>query len=85
MFFMKEYQPNSHAGSYTKWILIFIYYFDIRLRHFGSSSGQKFRLHAALAPQHCLTQFNTNWRKYEVSDQTNLTDFVHTNKKINFD
>jgi hypothetical protein len=26
MFFMKEYQPNSHAGFYTKWILIFIYY-----------------------------------------------------------
>ncbi len=26
VFFMKEYQPNSHAGFYTKWILIFIYY-----------------------------------------------------------
>jgi hypothetical protein len=26
MFFMKEYQPNSHSGFYTKLILIFIYY-----------------------------------------------------------
>ncbi len=26
MFFIKEYQPNSHAGFYTIWILIFIYY-----------------------------------------------------------
>jgi hypothetical protein len=26
MFFMKEYQPNAHAGSYTIWIFIFIYY-----------------------------------------------------------
>ncbi len=26
MFFIKEYQLNSHDGSYTKWILIFIYY-----------------------------------------------------------
>ncbi len=26
MFFMKEYQPNSHAGSYTIWIFIFVYY-----------------------------------------------------------
>ncbi len=26
MFFMKEYKSNSHAGFYTKWILIFIYY-----------------------------------------------------------
>jgi hypothetical protein len=26
MFFMKEYQPNSHAGFYTIWTLIFIYY-----------------------------------------------------------
>ncbi len=26
MFFMKEYQSNSHAGFYTKWILIFVYY-----------------------------------------------------------
>ncbi len=25
-FFMKEYQPSSHAGFYTIWILIFIYY-----------------------------------------------------------
>jgi hypothetical protein len=23
---MKEYQPNAHAGSYTIWIFIFIYY-----------------------------------------------------------
>ncbi len=23
---MKEYQSNSHAGFYTKWIFIFIYY-----------------------------------------------------------
>ncbi len=26
VFFMKEYQSNSHAGFYTIWILIFIYY-----------------------------------------------------------
>ncbi len=26
MFFMKEYQPNLHAGFYAIWILIFIYY-----------------------------------------------------------
>ncbi len=26
MFFVKEYQPNSHAGSYTILIFIFIYY-----------------------------------------------------------
>ncbi len=25
---MKEYQSNSQAGFYTKWILIFIYYFS---------------------------------------------------------
>jgi hypothetical protein len=31
MFFMKEYQPNSHAGFYTKWILIFIYYLKVHL------------------------------------------------------
>ncbi len=26
MFFMIEYLPNSHAGFYTMWIFIFIYY-----------------------------------------------------------
>ncbi len=26
MFFMIEYQPNSHAGFYTKLILIIVYY-----------------------------------------------------------
>ncbi len=26
MYFLKEYQPNSHVGFYTIWILIFIYY-----------------------------------------------------------
>jgi hypothetical protein len=31
MFFYKEYQPNSHAGSYTIWIFIFIYYLVLKL------------------------------------------------------
>ncbi len=68
MFFKKDYQPNSHAGFYSKWILIFIYYLswpgaragtwsqsrepELKLRHSGSSSRQKFRLLAAPAPQH---------------------------------
>ncbi len=57
MFFMKEYQPNSHAGSYKIWIFIFIYYLswpgaragsqsqadpEPKLRYSGS--GLKFRL-----------------------------------------
>jgi hypothetical protein len=58
MFFMKEYQPNSHAGFYTIWIFIFIYYlswpgagsrsrnftFRLQLRRPAKSSGS-LRLH----------------------------------------
>jgi hypothetical protein len=58
MFFMKEYRLNSLTRSYSIWIFIFIYYFswpgagvpEPKLRYTGS--GQKFRLHAAPAPQH---------------------------------
>jgi hypothetical protein len=56
MFFMKEYQPNSHAGFYTIWILIFIYYSSwpgagSRSRNFAipapakSSGSLRLRLH----------------------------------------
>ncbi len=38
MFFMKEYQPNSHAGSYTIWTLIFIYYLSWPGARAGSQS-----------------------------------------------
>ncbi len=61
MFFMKEYRPNLHASSYLIQIFIFIYYFSwpgARTWYSGSisGSGQKFRLLAAPAPQHCHQQ-----------------------------
>ncbi len=70
MFFMKEYQPNSHVGFYTIWILIFIYYLSwpgagSRSRNFdipapAPLSGQKFQLLAA--PQHCsFSHFYWQW------------------------
>ncbi len=44
--FMKEYQPNSHAGFYTKWILIFIYY----LSWPGAGAGSRSRNFDISAP-----------------------------------
>jgi hypothetical protein len=58
VFFMKEYQPNLHARSY---ILILIFYFsclgagaETSIFQLQSGSGQKFRLFATPAPQHCF-------------------------------
>ncbi len=55
MFFMKEYQPNSHAGFYTIWIFIFFYLLlkltRSRSRNFAipapakSSGSLRLRLH----------------------------------------
>jgi hypothetical protein len=58
MFFMKENRPNSHARSYSIWILIFLYILlyltrsqswdtEPKLRYSDSGSSQKFRLLAA--------------------------------------
>jgi hypothetical protein len=82
--FMKEYQSNSHAGFYTKWSSIFIYYFKLtrspsrepELRHSGSSSGsgRKFRLLAAPAPQHWSKEWSTEcveaWGRIQVEEKS---------------
>jgi hypothetical protein len=61
MFFMKEYHPNLHARSYSILILILIFYFscpgaraETLIFRLQSGSGEKFRLFAAPAPQHCF-------------------------------
>jgi hypothetical protein len=60
MFFMKEYQPHSHAGFYNMNVDFYLLLKltrsrepEPKLRHSGSGSSQKFRLLAAPTPQHC--------------------------------
>jgi hypothetical protein len=57
MFLKKEYQPNSHAGFYRYlYTMNFDFYLllkltrsrEPKLRHSGSGSSQKFRLHIAV-------------------------------------
>ncbi len=68
VFFMIEYLPNSHAGFYTMWILIFIYYWSwpgagSRSRNFDipapakSSGSLRLRLHNTAVGSSVHTDF----------------------------